>query len=104
MNSNLANLSVHLLGTPEIRVTGKTLTLSNLKARALLFYLAATGQAHSRDFLATLLWSEASASEAHHSLRSSLYRIRQAMGLDLADKILISNGELLSLQADQYQC
>jgi DNA-binding SARP family transcriptional activator len=104
MNSKMARLSVHLLGTPEIQITGKTLTLNNLKARALLFYLAATGQAHSRDFLATLLWSEAASNEAHHSLRSSIYRIRQAMGSDQADRILISNGELLSLQSDEYYC
>ena len=100
----MTQLSIRLLGTPEIQITGKAFTLNNLKARALLFYLAAMGQAHSRDFLATLLWSEAASSEAHHSLRSSIYRLRQALGHDHADGIILSNGDLLSLPPDGYQC
>ena len=34
------------------------LVLNQLKARGLLFYLAATSQPHTRDQLATLLWGE----------------------------------------------
>lgn len=98
------HLNICLLGTPEIQVAGKALTLNHLKARALLFYLAASGQPHSRQHLATLLWSESSSSGALHSLRSSLYRLRQALRSYQVGAALVSDGELLSLQPSSYQC
>ena len=72
-------LKVFIIGTPEIIATGLPLNLNHLKAQALLYYLAATGKAFTRDHLATLLWSDAGSSEALHSLRSSLYRLRQGL-------------------------
>jgi len=56
-NDEAPRLSIRVLGTPEIHLADVPLTLNNVKARALLFYLAATGQPHTRDYLATLLWS-----------------------------------------------
>ena len=53
--------------------------IAQQKARALVFYLGATGRAHAREHLATLLWSESDAPGAHHSLRSTLYLIRRAL-------------------------
>lgn len=99
-----ARLNIRVLGSAEIRVSGTALTLNHLKARALLFYLAATGQSHTRDFLATLLWSEAGSVNALHSLRSSLYRLRQAMRSYQVEDSILSEGELLCLQAGSYQC
>ena len=98
------HLNICLLGTPEIRVSGTTLTLNNLKARALLFYLAASGQPHTPQYLATLLWRDSCSSETLHSLRSSLYRLRQALRHHQVDAALVSDGELLSLQPSSYQC
>jgi DNA-binding SARP family transcriptional activator/predicted ATPase len=96
-------LDIRLLGTSEILLSGKALNLNNFKARALLFYLAATGRPHSRDFLATLLWTETPSHEAHHSLRSCVYRLRRALGSEQAN-IIVSSGEFLSLQSEKYQC
>ncbi len=80
MISNLSNqLTICLFGSPEVRIAETLLDLHDQKARALLYYLAATGQSHTRDHLATLLWSETVESNARHSLRSSLYHIRQAL-------------------------
>jgi DNA-binding SARP family transcriptional activator len=55
MNDTTARLTIRLLGAPQVQVAGTPLVLNHLKARALLFYLAATGQPHTRDHLATLL-------------------------------------------------
>src|SRR5215469_5928530 len=79
MANNSSQLTINLLGTPEVHSAGTPLALHNHKARALLYYLAATGRPHTRDHLATLLWSESPESNARHSLRSSLYHSRQAL-------------------------
>ena len=97
-------LSIRVLGTPEIHLAGTSLTLNHLKARALLFYMAVSGQPHTRDYLATLLWSEAPSSDAHHSLRSSLYRLRQAMHPSQAEAVFSVDGELLGLRPNSYEC
>ncbi len=107
MSRGMTRLDFRLMDTPEIHLASgdaTALPLNHLKARALLFYLAATGQAHTRDHLATLLWSEAGSSEAHHSLRTSLYHLRQALQAGGADPALISDGEMLSLRSDAYDC
>ncbi len=77
MSDSAPRLTIRLLGAPEIRVAGLPLVLNHLKARALPFYLAATGQSHTRDLLTTLLWSESPPAGARHSLRSGIYRLRR---------------------------
>jgi DNA-binding SARP family transcriptional activator len=104
MNDGTPNLEICLLGAPEIQISGKPLSLNHLKARALLFFLAASQQAHTRQYLATLLWGESATSEALHSLRSSLYRLRQSLRAHQAASLLLSDGELLSLQPAAYHC
>jgi DNA-binding SARP family transcriptional activator/predicted ATPase len=52
-------LKLDLLGRPLIYVDAQRLDALRLdKPRALLFYLAVTGQQHTREHLADLLWSE----------------------------------------------
>ena len=99
-----ARLNVRLIGTPQVFVGEIPLSLNHLKSRALLFYLAATGQSHTREHLATLLWGESGQSEAYHSLRSSLYHLRKALQEVKAEEVLISDGELLSLNPAYYEC
>src|SRR5438128_4005018 len=103
MTKLATQLSIRLLGAPEIQIAEAPLVLNNQKARALVYYLAATGQPHTRDHLATLLWSESLESNALHSLRSSLYHIRQALHAKGAD-VVISTGERISLKLDEYVC
>jgi DNA-binding SARP family transcriptional activator len=96
--SDAAQLTIRLLGAPEARLAGVPLALHSQKARALLFYLAATARSHTREHLATLLWSEAARHNARHSLRSSLYHIRQALRAASAEHALIEDGDLLRLE------
>lgn len=79
MTQPAAPLTVQLFGAPSIAAGGEPLDLRNQKARALIFYLAATGRPHTRPHLASLLWSEAPTDNARRSLRATLFQIRQAL-------------------------
>jgi len=104
MSNGTFRLEIRMMGTPEVSAEGKFLALNQLKPRALLFYLAATGESHTRDHLATLLWGESGQSEAYHSLRSSLYHLRKALQAIQADDIVVSEGDLLYLDKISCQC
>ncbi len=104
MNGSTPRVIIRLLGAPDVQAAGSPLALNNQKARALLFYLAATGRPHTRDHLAALLWSESSDSDARHSLRSDLYRLRQALRLSGTDLALSGDGDLIALQPAEYDC
>lgn len=105
MINTSAQLIIRLIGIPEIQIAGAPLlTLHNYKARALLFYLAATGQPHTRDHLATLLWSESLDSNARHSLRTSLYHLRQVLYAQGASELLIADGDLVYLKLGDDAC
>src|SRR5205085_9019582 len=81
-----------------------SLALHHQKARALLYYLAATSRPHTRDHLATLLWSETPDSNARHSLRSSLYHIRQALEAQEAVETLIGDSDRIQLRLNDEAC
>jgi DNA-binding SARP family transcriptional activator len=99
--SNGTNLYIRLLGTPEIHLYGAPLLLGDQKAQALLFYLIATGQPHTRDHLATLLWGGSAESNARHSLRSSLYHLRHTFQMSGIAEILVVNNHSVSLNLRQ---
>src|SRR6266550_1145196 len=103
-NEVAVHLTVRLLGTPDARIAGAPLVLHHQKARAILYYLAATGRPHTRDHLATLLWSESPDSNARHSLRSSLYHLRQALHAKGADEALAGDGDQVYLKLDVDAC
>ncbi|MFW6067870.1 MAG: ATP-binding protein [Myxococcota bacterium] len=72
------SLEIRLLGPLEVRDGAETKELPrSRKARALLAYLAATGQAHSRSALCDLLWPETNDPRA--GLRWALSKIRTAL-------------------------
>lgn len=77
-----SQLSLVLLGGFQARRgAGDALPLSNIKAQALLAYLAVKpGHRHPRDKLAALLWPGAAAEHARQSLRQTLVRLRHALG------------------------
>ncbi|MFL5656366.1 MAG: AAA family ATPase [Ktedonobacteraceae bacterium] len=103
-NEVALQLTMRLLGAPDVRIAGAPLALHDQKARALLYYLAATGQPHTRDHLATLLWSESPDSNARHSLRSSLYHMRQALHAKGAAELLAGDSDLIYLKLDDDAC
>ncbi|HEX6777613.1 MAG TPA: AAA family ATPase, partial [Ktedonobacterales bacterium] len=104
MLDGLAQLTIRLFGAAEIQIDGAPLLLHDQKARALVFYLAATGRAFTRDHLASLLWSESPDQNARHSLRSSLYHLRPALQARGVDAPLLIEGDLISFQPGEDAC
>jgi predicted ATPase/DNA-binding SARP family transcriptional activator len=76
-----AQLELLLLGKPVIRRDGLPVAAAlPAKGQALLFYLAATGQAHSRSRLAGLFWGDMPEEAARANLRLTLSRLRKELG------------------------
>lgn len=78
----MSSLRLSLFGTPRVERDGKTVSLSRRKTIALLAYLAASGQPHSRDALSALLWPDNDQSSARANLRRDLSRLKSALGDD----------------------
>jgi len=76
----MSQLTLHLLGPPRLELDGTPVHISYRKAMALFTYLATTGQPHTRDSLATLLWPENDQSSARAGLRRMLSILNQALG------------------------
>lgn len=74
-------LEISLFGNPTIKKQGQLITgfISN-KAPALVYYLATTGQSHSRNKLATLLWGDFPETKAKKNLRDVLHNLRGIVG------------------------
>jgi DNA-binding SARP family transcriptional activator len=95
-------ITLTLLGSPQIKVDQQPVRLPYLKAEVLFYYLAVTGRPHSRAALAALLWSRSSEKQARSSLRNALYTIRK--GLKPADPLVIEREticlDLVSIRLD----
>lgn len=76
----MSQLTLSFLGPPQIELDGKPVRLERRKATALLAYLSVTGQAHSRDTLATLLWPEQNQQRARANLRNALLTLNHTLG------------------------
>ena len=75
---DMAGLELNLFGKPEVIHNGKAVTAyESTKVQALLYYLAVTGRAHSREMLATLLWGDLPESTAKRNLTKALTNLRQ---------------------------
>ena len=92
----MTQLSIQLFGGFHVQVgPGRPLPIRRKKAQALLAHLALhPGQTRSRDALATLLWSGVADDQARHSLRQSLFALRQAI---VADPFVVE-GERVGLR------
>mgnify|MGYP001826290427 CR=1 FL=1 len=75
----MPKIKARLFGSFELKdENGEELTLSTRKARALLAFLVTeSGQWHSRERLAGLLWGDRSQTQARNSLNQALYEIRK---------------------------
>ena len=76
----MSGLIINLFGAPRIELAGVPINVDTRKAIALLAYLAVTRQQHSRDSLATLLWSENDQPHARAALRRTLSALNKAIG------------------------
>ncbi len=76
-----APLKITLLGKLEVRQNGALLPQWQYrKTLALLAYLVVSGESHSRESLAGLLWGQASDANALSGLRKLLAELRRAIG------------------------
>jgi predicted ATPase/DNA-binding SARP family transcriptional activator len=78
-------LTLSFLGSPLIERDGAAVEMRLRKAMALLAYLAVTGQRHSRDTLAELLYPEKDRTDSRSDLRRSLSILRGAIGSECLD-------------------
>ncbi|MCB0063360.1 MAG: tetratricopeptide repeat protein [Caldilineaceae bacterium] len=70
-----------LFGDPQISLDENPLTgFISIKAQALLYYLAATRQSHSRDHLAALFWGHMPSAAARKNLTKALSNLRSLVG------------------------
>ncbi len=69
-------LTVALLGSPLIEVSGRPVAFDTRKATAILAFLAVEGGRQPRDRLAAMLWPDADAERARGALRRTLSAIR----------------------------
>src|SRR5579859_2233985 len=86
-------LKLLLLGPASLERDGAPVALETRKALALLAYLAASGQAHSRETLAALLWPDYAPARAFANLRRTLWALTRAGLVDLVE----AEGESLAL-------
>ncbi len=100
-------LSLNLLGIPQIYLNDLPIRLSYLKAEALLYYLVAGRQAQSRTVLANLLWSNSTEKQARNSLRSAIYTIRRSLKpadpLHVERDVISLNHQHIQLDLSQFQ-
>jgi predicted ATPase/DNA-binding SARP family transcriptional activator len=73
-------LALFLLGPPHLERDGITVDIARRKAMALLAYLAVTGETHSRQTLANLLWPEYDERRARADLRRTLSVLNRTLG------------------------
>ncbi len=78
--ASMAVLNITLFGPPRAARDGVLVSFHRGQTLALLAYLAAADRPHSRDALATLLWSEQAEQPAHAALRRILYDLGRTVG------------------------
>ena len=95
----MSSLHTFLFGTPRLERNEQPVPIGRRKVMALLAFLAHSGQPHSREYLASLLWPEHDQSGALKNLRRDLGRLKQVVGGEVlqADRMQIG---LNSLQVD----
>ena len=91
----MTRFSLGLLGSFEVRpASGSTALAPGKKIQALLAILGVcAGESHSRDRLASLLWSRVGEEHARHSLRQAILSIRQL----LAEDVVTTVGDMVAL-------
>lgn len=100
-------LEISLLGAPQVTLNSAPVDINRRKALALLAYLVVTGQPHSRESLATLLWPDSDQSRAFAYLRTALWTLNNALGEDwidtARDTVEITPGDALWLDVAHFR-
>ncbi len=100
-------LEINLLqAVPNIQENGRIVTISSLKAQALLLYIFVDGEElYRREFLASLLWEDKDLSLAQDNLRQSLAQLKRKSNstfrvLSVQRKHILVNRNELRLDVD----
>src|SRR5215207_1010817 len=75
----MAQLSLTVLGAPEVHVAGKMVRFPTRKAHALLIYLCVERGLHTREKLVALFWPDSDIKKGRGSLRLTLTYLREAL-------------------------
>ena len=93
-------LVLTLFGSPQVHLDGQAVTgFRSSKAQALLFFLAASGRAHTRTMLAGLLWGDQPEAAARVSLSKCLSNLHELLG----DALLIDRQTVAFKRNIPYQ-
>src|SRR4030066_1632137 len=87
----MTQLTISLLGSPQITVDGVPIRIPTARAVPLLAYLALNDQVQSRENLANLLWTDSNQKQALAALRTTLWRLKSA---GLSDWIDLDRNEI----------
>src|SRR5687767_14176671 len=98
-------LHLELLGDFRLRSeSGSLIAISARKSQAMIAYLGVKpAQLVSRDKLANLLWSSTAPEQARQSLRQTLSTLRKELAAVSPDKVLVEEGDFLSLDPKLVQ-
>ena len=101
----MSQLTLYLLGSPRVELDSRPVSIDRRKALGLLAYLAVTGQSHSRDTLAGLLWPDYDRFRARGALRRVLLTLKTACQGDWwkVDRDTIGLGDGAALWVDVRQ-
>ncbi|OGN92513.1 MAG: hypothetical protein A2Y88_01030, partial [Chloroflexi bacterium RBG_13_48_10] len=87
----MTQLTISLLGSPQITVDGVPIRIPTARAVPLIAYLALNDQVQSRENLANLLWTDSNQKQALAALRTTLWRLKSA---GLSDWIDLDRNEI----------
>lgn len=87
-------LRAQLLGSPQVTVEGRSVELGSGRIRAMLCFLLATRQFHSRERLASFFWPDVPEKNALASLRTALYELRRALGDQATVFLVVERGRV----------
>jgi DNA-binding SARP family transcriptional activator len=88
----MEQVNIQLLGTPRIYAGSAPVALPRRRTRALLYYLSAEPQPHSREEIAALIWPDLDPAKARRQLSDALADLRRTLGAGIvqADSETIS--------------
>jgi WD40 repeat protein/DNA-binding SARP family transcriptional activator len=98
-------LEITVLGAPQIRLNGESVTsFESRTAEALLYYITTTGGTHSREALAEFFWQERTQAQSLGNLRTVLHRLRRVLEpyLDISRKT-VALKHRSAISVDMYE-
>ncbi|MFW2332246.1 AfsR/SARP family transcriptional regulator, partial [Ilumatobacter sp.] len=93
-------LEIRLLGAPTVHLDGAPVGFRSRKVFALLIFLVVEGGVHRRERLVELLWPDSDGAKGAATLRSTLSRLREALG-EASDVLQAGRGDVSVVLGDR---